>query len=151
MTVFKIRYKSICGEVVAALILGLLAISCNRKEEIPVSVDFFLEQQTPGLIRGSKYLFSYNELNSQKVFNKRRKMVRLQRDNQSSYINVIFSTTPHEISWDEIINGVEIKYALSPSDSEKRILLPFRLVKSNNYKFWLWNEDEGIGLIVEYP
>lgn len=131
------------------LLLCIPLCSCNKSAKgISVEADRFIEFEKEGLVKKRGYEFAYNDYDCQYVYNKNRKYVRLQRDDQSAYINVtsyeLFSS-PLEVG--EFVD-IELVYRLSASAGDNRESLSMLVLQAEDGKIWLWNETQKLGLIL---
>ena len=116
----------------------LLLVSCNMKpEEKELDADTFVKFKDYGLVMGHKYLFKYNESTCQMVNNKGRRLLRMQNDTQSEFVNVVFGQ-----------ESVELAYKLEKSGEIITLSMEMVVLKSEDMKVWLWSKEMNMGLIV---
>ena len=116
----------------------LLLVSCNmRLEEKELDADTFVKFKEYGLVKGRKYLFKYNGATCQMVNNKGRRLLRMQNDTQSEFVNVVFGQ-----------ESVELAYKLEKSGEIITLSMEMVVLKSEDMKVWLWSKEMNMGLIV---
>lgn len=139
---------------VAGTLLMLLVISiagCNEKTHgLSVESDNFEKKSAVGLVKGKNYLMQFNKESSQYVYNFKRKCIRFQTDDQSRYVNAYFRDYPKDLVKINDVIIVELIYRESKSATETRLFLPMVLLKQEDKRYWLWSEEEKLGLIVDY-
>lgn len=124
----------------------LLFVACHGRDK-PLGgadADYFLKQNNPGLYVNGNNLFEYTDKDCQWAFNRIRGVARLQKDDQSYYVNMIFSSWPNQLKEDV---NVEIDY--KTSSQQRKTLFVMILLKSENGKNWLWNDESKTGVILE--
>jgi hypothetical protein len=94
-------------------------------------------------IQWSGASFRFDSTDCQIVRNESRKMIRLQKDDQSQIVNATFSTM--HFNFEQIVN-IKIAY-VSPSYSSIYNIEAY-LVQMQDGLYWLWDSDKKIGLIV---
>ncbi|MEG0517853.1 MAG: hypothetical protein RR555_03155 [Bacteroidales bacterium] len=135
-----------CTNFLIILPAVLLFVACHGRDK-PLGggdADYFLKQNNPGLYVNGNNLFEYTDKDCQWAFNKIRGVARLQKDDQSYYVNMIFSSWPNQIKEDV---NVEIDY--KTSTQQRKTLFVMILLKSENGKNWLWNDESKTGVILE--
>ena len=126
------------ARMLCVLAAVLLLVSCNRKlEEKELDADTFVKFKEYGLVKGHKYLFKYNESTCQMVNNKSRRLLRMQSDTQSGFVNVVFGQ-----------EGVKLAYKLEKDDQIIELAMEMVVLKSEDMKVWLWSKEMNMGLIV---
>lgn len=123
----------------------LLLVACEKRNGMGKyeGLEYFMMQDAAGLYVDNDPIFIYDESSCQIACNEARKMVRFQRDDQSNYVNMVFSTL--ELYNAQIVN-VAINYK---TDMDKRnTMLEMTIVKSDEHKCWLWCEKGKTGIIL---
>lgn len=126
------------------IFFGLLLFSCkeNRPERYS-GVDYFVKQSDIGLFGDNNNIFRYNDADCQIAFNKGRKMLRLQTDEQIYYVNIVFGSLLNASN--EVVN-IEIDY--KTQNNQFAASLEMIVVKMDDEKYWLWNENTKTGIIL---
>ena len=127
-----------------------LLFGCNKNPKgLSVESDSFEKKSGVGLVVKKNYVVLYNKSTFQYVYNIKRKSIRIQSDDHSEYVNATFTDYPKDIPQINDIVNVEIVYKDSVSDPEVRLILSMLILKQESGKFWLWNEEEKVGLIID--
>ncbi len=131
------------------LLCCFLFCSCNKSsKKISIEADHFIELEKEGLVKRHGYEFIYNDQECQHVYNKKRKYMRLQRDDMSAYINVtsqeLFAGVP---SVGDFVD-IELAYSTSASVEENRKSYSMLVLQVKAKCVWMWNEEEKLGLIL---
>lgn len=126
------------------ILIAALA-SCNGNNDNPQSYNMrdFLKRESYGLFGYGGYLLRYNEKDYQISVNKQRKQIRLQHDNQQSYLNVVFLRIPK--SADE---PVSLNFIYKGGGDEVSSTVEMLFCKESDDAIWLWSESEKLGLIL---
>ena len=141
-------YRRAAYSIVLAVILFMAIISCNNSESgISFEQNRFLKCKDEGMVKGG-YLFRYDPATCQRVMNRGRKQLSLQRDDHFSYVNIEFEEHPLNIAEDDQVVNVLLTYRLGKSLQQEKLHLEMDVLKSQDMKIWVWNEDMGVGLIV---
>lgn len=126
------------------LFTGLFLAACNGNEKPSGDIYYFLKQTNPGLYVSGNNLFEYNEKECQWAYNKTRKVVRLQKDDQSYYVNMVFS------SWPDLLNeDIDVEIDYKTGSQQRKTSFVMILLKSEYGKNWLWNDQTKTGVIFE--
>lgn len=130
----------------------LIFCGCNKGGDgVSDYYDRFAKKNAVGLVKDRNYIISYNKERGQYVYNRRRWSVRFQGDNQEYYVNVklldFSGNRPQE--GDQIYNS--IIYRTSEHSEEKELSMPMVVVKVKDIRYWLWNEENRTGVIVDLP
>ena len=112
----------------------------SKSDGFDVTKDIISEYNSINIIESSGYFT---------VYNIKRKSVRIQSDDHSEYVHATFTDYPKDIPQINDIVNVEIVYKDSVSDPEVRLILSMLILKQESGKFWLWNEEEKVGLIID--
>lgn len=103
----------------------------------------FLKKEEPGMFGYGGYLFKYNKESCQVAVNVKKRQIRLQNDEHTSYVNVLFP--PQPLQPDAVVT-LRLTYKLGGdeicSDMEMQLL------KESDGKMWLWNSASGTGLVL---
>lgn len=131
------------------LLLGILLCSCNKdpKKHLP-EVEHFEELEDEGLIIENRYKFTYNKQNCQRVVNKKRKIIHLQTDSQSSYMRINLENISGLPAKEDIVNFT-IAYKKQDDVSENVVSLAMVVLKAEEGKIWAWNEESKTGVIIK--
>lgn len=136
---------------VSAVVMLLLLLGCNKT---PGGLSFeshnFEKKSAVGLVIKRKYVVLYNKSTFQYVYNRNRKSIRIQSDNHSEYVHAIFKGYPKDAPQVDDIVNVEIVYKERSFALETKLILSMLVLKEENSKLWLWNEEEKVGLIVDW-
>lgn len=132
------------------LLCCFLFCGCNKSSnKISIEADHFIELEKEGLVKSHGYEFVYNDQECQHVYNKKRKYMRLQRDDMSAYINItsleLFAGVPSVGNFIDI----ELAYSTSASLEENRKSYSMLVLQVKEKCVWLWNEEEKLGLILK--
>ncbi|MEF9931757.1 MAG: hypothetical protein RR770_05605 [Bacteroidales bacterium] len=124
-------------------VLFFCSCSGNDKPIVDGGIEYFITKDNIGLFVENRNVFNYNQLDCQIAFNEKRKMIRLQSDNQMFYVNIVMSIFPK--AKDDFINVI-INYK---TQTEKlNTSLEMSVVKIDNQKYWLWNDNSKMGIIL---
>lgn len=141
-------YRRAAYRIVLTVVSFIATLSCNNSENgISFEQDRFLKCKDEGVVKGS-YLFRYDPVTCQRVLNRGRKQLRLQRDDHSSYVNIEFEEHPLNIEENEQMVNVILTYRLGKSLPLEKLHLEMDVLKSQEMKIWMWNEELDMGLIV---
>ena len=134
--------------IICLLATLFLVFSCNRMpENRELNAESFMKYKDYGLVKGHKYLFKYNAAMCQTVNNKGRNLLRMQSDDQSSYVNVVFlQNTPREAQSGTV--GVILTYKTDELSEPVDVTVDMKILKSEQMKVWLWSKEMNMGLIV---
>jgi hypothetical protein len=128
--------------IVAAM---LLCSGCpSEVSDLTPEERIFITNSSNGIFQDGKYLMKYVQENHQECINKTRRNYRIQNDSQTELVNISCGS---QIALDaEVICSVD--YISTRSFFERS--LSFRVIKIDytSSTAWLWNQDEGMGLIV---
>jgi hypothetical protein len=131
--------------LIAAL---FLMFSCNRMpENREINAESFMKYKDDGLVKGRKYLFRYNPATCQTVNNNGRNLLRMQSDDQSSYVNAVFSQNAFQMQQNGYV-GVILTYRLEKEGDPVTEIFEMEILKNEQTKVWLWNKEMNLGLIV---
>lgn len=135
------------AKILYMLAVLLLLVSCNRKlEERELDADTFVKFKEYGLVKGRKYLFKYNGSTCQMVNNRDRRLLRMQNDTQSEFVNMVFGEPGSGA--ENLKVDVELVYKLEKSGEPIKLAMEMVVLKSEEMKVWLWNKELNMGLIV---
>lgn len=104
----------------------------------------FVESDHMGLYVDGTRIFTYNELNHQLVYNKRRNIYRIQDDTQENYLNFRAETMPKSAGVSilcEIIYYNKGEYAISMN-------MIFECTRIDEDRIWFWNANEKMGVVL---
>ncbi len=120
--------------------------SCDRNEnpENKISVEYFAGQVNIGVYLDGNNIFAYNESEYQIALNRMRKVLRLQTDGQEHYVNMLFSVFP--LPGEGMRVNIDMNYK-TLKDQRIISLVPV-IIKKRDGKYWLWDEDMKIGIIL---
>lgn len=147
----KLKYtKGVVLHFAPALLLALIIFSCNKNPKgLSIQSDNFEKKSSAGLVIKKNYVVRFNKVGFQYVYNIKRGCIRIQADDQSVYVNAIFKDYPKkEFQVQDIVN-VDLIFKSGPSASETRMILSMIVLKRDGEKFWLWNEEQKVGLIID--
>lgn len=136
---------------VAALItVAAVIYSCKESfSSLSIEAEDFVEFTTPGLVDDGKYVFEYDWWDSQRVVNMQRKTMRYQKDDQSAFVHAEFSAFPFETYYTQDVMEVKILYWKDSAVTLSKIV-SMVVLKEEEMKFWLWNEEGKTGLIIDF-
>lgn len=130
----------------------LLLCGCNKGGD-GFSEDYnrFAKREAVGIVKNRNYIVLYNSKGGQYVYNLKRWSVRFQSDDQNYYANVMLKNFSGERlqPGEQIYIGVI--YKESEKSQEKELSMPMVVVKEKEQRYWLWNEEDKTGLIVDLP
>lgn len=123
------------------------APSCIREVEIDsVEKGLFVESTQVGLYKDGKELLIYEEKIHQLSINSKRRIIRFQNDDQSTYCHLELETIPRS-------KGVNILATIAINMDDKKedytILLECSQIEGGN--MWLWNKENKLGFIIPFP
>lgn len=135
------RYGSL---VLFTVSLALLFAGCRKDSpEKPVELDDFIRKQECGLVGYGGYLFKYSDTDCQLSINARRRQVRMQNDDQTDYVQVVFGRMPGN---GDVSSDVYIRYRVG--SDEIAVAGRMEIVRSSNAKVWLWDGGRQLGVIL---
>lgn len=143
--------KWVTSLCLSALLASTAFSGCdNGFEPLPPEIDRFTMLDKPGYVAGGKYIFEYNEDDSQRLVNEKHNVVMYQKDNQLSFVRMIFSALPFNAAQ---INTKLIEVEVfcrreGAEDFSKRLQMV--IMKEIEGKFWMWNVEESTGIIVDF-
>ena len=126
-------------------LLILLVTSCV-KVRTPHSVDEenFCNYSELGIYNEGKPLMVYDELTHQLSINPQRREFRLQNDEQDLFFAL---TVLSPLRFGEIIN---CELHLKTQRVDNQYNLECDIVKVQNNKYWIWNEEYKSGVIIQF-
>ena len=130
-------------------LLGLLFITCisfsacNKTPSYDGQLSSFMANNSVGLYSMERSSFRYDSTDCQIVRNESRKMIRMQKDDQSQLVNATFSTM--HFGFEQAVN-IKVAY-VSPSYTSSFNMAAY-LVQMQDGLYWLWDSDKNIGLII---
>ncbi|MBQ7773503.1 MAG: hypothetical protein IJ383_05515 [Bacteroidales bacterium] len=132
-------------EALVAVMMLVLAVSCREDTGRGGSAGLkdFVEKQDAGLFGYGGFLFRYSEGNCQLSFNRQRRQIRLQDDQQAGYLNVIFEKFPAP---GENEASVEMRY--KAGGDEIIYADKMGVVRVAEDKIWLWDAKDNLGVIL---
>lgn len=129
----------------AVLFITILFAGCNidgpRRDY--AELKDFLREDDAGMLADGKYLFKYSQEDSQRSINKRRRHIRLQHDNQNSYVHIQLSSFPATLN--ETIEVFVISYT---DEQEVSNSYTMDAAKFESGKVWLWDKKKHTGIIL---
>ncbi len=127
----------------------LLFYGCNKDPKgLSIESDNFEELSREGLVYNKNYLYSFNDVNSQRIVNRMRRTLLLQLDNQAAYVNVKFVKPFNGLPVKGEEMYVLVKYKTSGAISENEVSMTMLVLKTEEEKVWLWCEERKMGLIL---
>lgn len=91
-------------------------------------------------------LLRYDEKTFQRSLNASRRSVRIQADDQSRYMHLVFTDRIPENVGDETV----CRITFTPEGSEEvTLIVKFLTVRIDDTSIWLWNELQTIGILVD--
>lgn len=139
------------GRLFYLMTVLLFLVSCNRNlAEKELDAETFVKFRDYGLVMGHKYLFKYNESTCQMVNNKERHLLRMQSDDQSSFVNMVFGNIVSNGSpvQDNSKVDVELAYKMDREGEIITLSMGMTVLKREEMKVWLWSREMNMGLIV---
>ena len=134
------------GKAVAISILvslALLGCNKNREPEGIANVNDFMAKKEAGMFGYGGFLFKYNPQDCQISVNVKRHQVRLQNDSQTNWLQVHLTKFPS--SKGETIE-LELRYMSGGDEIVNRTAM--ETVKTAEGKFWLWDHQNNMGIIL---
>ena len=139
-TAYHIKYTSL----LALLFITCISFSaCNKTPSYDGQLSSFMANNVVGLYSMERSSFRYDSTDCQIVRNEFRKMIRMQKDDQSQLVNATFSTM--YFGFEQPVN-IKIAY-VSPSYTSSFNMEAY-LVQMQDGLYWLWDSDKKIGLII---
>lgn len=142
----RLQRQSISGKTFTLAILASLVLLCCKKNEEPegiANVNEFLAKKEAGIFGYGGFLFKYNPQDCQISVNVKRHQVRLQNDNQTNWLQVHLTKFPS--SKGETIE-LELRYMSGGDEIVNRTAM--ETVKTDDGKFWLWDQKNNMGIIL---
>lgn len=130
--------------VLLTILLALGFSGCTKDSpKKPMVLDDFIRKQECGLVGYGGYLFKYSDAECQLSINARRRQVRMQNDDQTDYVQVVFGKMPGN---GDMASDVQLRYKVG--SDEISFVGRMEIVKSSNAKVWLWDEGRSLGVIL---
>lgn len=126
---------------IAAFLAALMSIAACRDNIFPE----FVSDSNVHLEMNGVTMLQYDEATCQMGFNRERRQFRMCTDSMSDYFSITMNMIP--TAQDEKIKGDLVWTTSRDVMSRKNIVL--EVVKTEDDKFWLWNEQERIALVIE--
>ena len=126
----------------AALIICGLS-SCNKTPSYDGQLSSFMANTSVGFYSMDKASFRYDSTDFQSVRNYTRKIIRLQKDDQSIIFNAVFSTMSFGFE-----KEIDIKASYVSRSCSADYNLKTYLVQMQDGCYWFWDSDKKIGLII---
>ncbi|MDD2242448.1 MAG: hypothetical protein PHW85_04260 [Bacteroidales bacterium] len=139
-TAYHIKYPSL---LVLLFITCISFSACNKTLSYDGQLSSFMANNAVGLYSMERSSFRYDSTDCQIVRNEFRKMIRMQKDDQSQLVNATFSTM--YFGFEQPVN-IKIAY-VSPSYTSSFNMEAY-LVQMQDGLYWLWDSNKKIGLII---
>ena len=142
----RLQKQSMSGRTVfLAILASLVLLGCNRNREPEgiANMDDFMAKKEAGLFGYGGFLFKYNPQDCQISVNVKRHQVRLQNDSQTNWLQVHLTKFPS--SKGETIE-LELRYMSGGDEIVNRTAM--ETVKTAEGKFWLWDHQNNMGIIL---
>ena len=126
---------------IAAFLAALMAIAACRDNIFPE----FVSDTNVHIEMNGATMLQYDEATCQMGFNRERRQFRMCTDSMSDYFSITMNMIP-------TAQGEKIKADLvwtTARDVMSRKNIALEVVKTEDDKFWLWNEQERISLVIE--
>ncbi|MCQ2137417.1 MAG: hypothetical protein MJY60_01810 [Bacteroidales bacterium] len=147
------------ARIAAALVIvaTTMAVACPQPEEItPVTTGngsitkseearAFEAESATGIYLNDNAALTYDEDCFQMATNHKRRTFRIQADDQSEYLNIIFRDKIPQSAGDNAV--CTVLYRLKNS-GETKVIVQFSAVKADSRQVWLWNETMQLGIIM---
>ncbi|MCI1720455.1 MAG: hypothetical protein LKM37_05505 [Bacteroidales bacterium] len=127
----------------AAFFASMFFSSCNKTPDYDGQLSSFMANNTIGLYSLDRTAFRYDSTNCQIVRNDSRRMIRLQKDDQSELVNAVFSVAAFGFE-----KEIDIKVSYASSSYSKEFTLKTYLVQMQDGLYWFWDGDKKTGLII---
>jgi len=139
------------------LVATTMAVSCPEPDP-PVTPDppavdtksaerkAFEAAYLEGLYLKGACVLSFDANTFQRALNPVRKNYRIQSDDQTRYLNVLYNSALPSGVDDEV--ECQIHYRLSAGESTT-LIVRLDVVKASDEYLWLWNEFQKVGMIVQ--
>lgn len=135
--------------LLVCIIFSCLLLSCNDYiDGLSEEGNRFLDNNTQGLVIGKSYKFKYKESTCQVVANVQRKYLRLQSDDQSSYIHIEAPKHPSNGYIEKDLLPIVLKYKLDKDSEQITQSISMQILKHTDTQIWLWDDELKIGLIL---
>lgn len=129
--------------LVPVLVAAILAGCGKDSPKRPLVLDDFIRKEECGLVGYGGYLFKYSQEDCQLSINARRKQVRMQNDDQTDYVQVVFSRMPGK---GDFSSDVHLWYKLGADEITS--VGKMDIVRFSDSKVWLWDNGRNIGVIL---
>lgn len=128
---------------------AIMAIAASCKEppvEIPPeTLTEFLGSSTPGVIdENGGVLFGYTDEECQRSFSKSNYSARIQRDDMSCYVDMVFSVMPS--AENKNVRARITVAGIAGVQGRANVSLEVKKIEEDNV--WLWDSEAGIGYRV---
>lgn len=128
--------------VIIALSIIAAACVCSCRNDI---FPEFVSDDNVHIEMNGNTILKYDEITCQMGFNRERRQFRMCTDSMSDYFSITMNMIP--TAQGEKIRGDLVWTTSRDVVSRKNIAL--EVVKTEGDKFWLWNEQERIALVIE--
>lgn len=128
--------------ITCILMVVIAACVCSCRNDI---FPEFVSNPDVHIEMNGNTILRYDEVTCQMGFNRDRRQFRMSTDSMSDYFSITMNMIP-------VIEGETIKGDLvwtTDRDVVTRKNIALEVVKTEDDKFWLWNEQERIALVIE--
>ncbi|MBQ6073926.1 MAG: hypothetical protein IJK90_08465 [Bacteroidales bacterium] len=119
----------------------VIPVDTKSKERVQ-----FESVTSEGLYLKGESLITYDMTGFQRAANPIRRTYRIQSDDQSKYLHILYTEALPAVQEDEV--ECEIHYGLSAGESTT-LIVKLVVVKQTDEYLWLWNEFQKVGLMVQ--
>ena len=145
-------FHTIIGPAAALFLAVLMAFNCSEplqplpptppepEETQSEALKDFLQKNEIGLYIDSDGIVIYDETSFQQAWSRDGASFRIQRDDQTAYLNIRSSSQSASASY-------QVEY-MNQDHSVTLMLLKLQSVQTQNSRIWLWNETKNTGVIV---
>lgn len=130
-------------KILLASVVLLAAVACSKSgTDGPVDTHALLEKDAPGVYRNDDNVFLYDEDIHQIAFNALRRTFRIQNTAQDRYLHCALDADP-VVGQQVAIDVTTRSIASFPSQQ-----LTAEVLRRDEGKVWLWDEQSGTGLVI---
>lgn len=136
----RLRYIIVVGCIIS---LASLFCGCEKNPyDISKEQSMFISLHDAALFINGRVIVSCNWETGQLSYNIGRKRYRIQKDDQSVVVEVLFSEFPHEG-----MGEVRAIITINKEGKNSIVTADFDLVKYDSDRYWFWNDGSKIGLV----
>lgn len=138
--------SNICVKVCISLFVVILLCRCREPIVFTPEQELFLSFTELGIYRDNRAIITYRPPENQFSANKKRRIFRIQTDDQQQYFHVqLTENTPKERQI------VEVYYKYLKDGQEESTICKMRVLKVDYNTIWLWPQEGEYSIIMVEP